>query len=56
VEQGDEEEPANEEHWPPGQFMDEGIEADTRRFVEEARELARRRAEERPWEEPPSAD
>lgn len=37
--------------WPPGQFMDEAIEADTKRFVEDARELARRRAEERPWAE-----
>jgi hypothetical protein len=36
---------------PPGQFMDERIEADTRRFLEQARELARRRARERPWEE-----
>jgi hypothetical protein len=33
---------------PPGQFMEEAHEADTKRFVEQARELARRRAEERP--------
>jgi hypothetical protein len=39
------------ESWPPGHFMDAEIEADTKRFVQEARELARRRAEERPWEE-----
>jgi hypothetical protein len=31
--------------------MNERIEADTKRFIEEARELARRRARERPWEE-----
>jgi hypothetical protein len=37
---------------PPGQFMEEAYEADTKRFVEQARELARRRAEERPtWDE-----
>ena len=29
---------------PPGQFMDEAHEADTKRFVKDARELARRRA------------
>lgn len=47
----DDERNGDAEVWPPGQFMDEGIEADTKRFVEEARELARRRARERPWEE-----
>ena len=31
---------------PPGHFMEEEHEADTKRFVEHARELARRRAEE----------
>ena len=37
---------------PPGQFMEEAHEADTKRFVEQARELARRRAQERPpWDE-----
>ncbi len=37
---------------PPGQFMEETHEADTKRFVEQARELARRRAQERPaWDE-----
>ena len=37
---------------PPGQFMEEAHEADTKRFVEQARELARRRAEEPPaWDE-----
>jgi hypothetical protein len=41
VEQSDERERPDR---PPGQFMDEGHEADTKRFVEEARELARRRA------------
>jgi hypothetical protein len=51
VEQGDDEQPVEPERWPPGQFMDEAIEADTKRFLEQARELARRRAEERPWEE-----
>lgn len=33
---------------PPGHFMEETYEADTKRFVEEARELARRRARDRP--------
>ena len=47
----DDEKDGEPEAWPPGQFMNEGIEADTRRFVEEARELARRPAKERPWEE-----
>ena len=37
---------------PPGYFMEETYEADTKRFVEQARELARRRARERPaWDE-----
>jgi hypothetical protein len=37
---------------PPGQFMEKAHEADTKRFVEQARELARRRAQERPaWDE-----
>ena len=37
---------------PPGQFMEEAHEADTKRFVEQARELAWRRAQERPaWDE-----
>jgi hypothetical protein len=31
---------------PPGQFMEEAHEADTRRFVEQARELARRRGQD----------
>ena len=31
--------------------MDEELEEGTKRFVEHARELARRRAEERPWED-----
>jgi hypothetical protein len=47
----DDERSDDSEPWPPGQFMDEEIEADTKRFVEEARELARRRTQERPWEE-----
>jgi hypothetical protein len=47
----DEERTDDSKPWPPGQFMDAEIEADTKRFVEEARELARRRVEERPWEE-----
>lgn len=33
---------------PPGQFMEQAHEADTKRFVEQARELAKRRAEEPP--------
>jgi hypothetical protein len=33
---------------PPGHFMEETYEADTKRFVEEARELARRRGRKRP--------
>jgi hypothetical protein len=41
---------------PPGQFMEESHEADTKRFVEQARRLARRRAEERPaWDEDEAA-
>jgi hypothetical protein len=49
VEENDHEKPPSK---PPGQFMEEGHEADTRRFVEQARELARRRAEEPPaWDE-----
>ena len=37
---------------PPGQFMEEAHEADTKRFVEQAHELARRRTQERPpWDE-----
>ena len=42
--------------WPPGDFLDEELEAGTRRFVEEARELARRRSEERPWDEELAGD
>jgi hypothetical protein len=41
----------NEDEWPPGEFLDEDQQEDTKRFVEAARRLARRRAEERPWEE-----
>ena len=37
--------------WPPGDFMDEELEEGTKRFIEDARKLARRRAEERPWDE-----
>jgi len=49
VERDEPEEPADK---PPGQFMEEAHEADTKRFVEQARELARRRAQERPaWDE-----
>jgi hypothetical protein len=49
VEEDDRDEPTAK---PPGQFMEDAHEADTKRFVEEARELARRRAEEPPaWEE-----
>jgi hypothetical protein len=51
VESEDDDREEDAERWPPGQFMDESIEADTRRFLEEARELARRRAEELPPEE-----
>ena len=45
VERDEYDEPAER---PPGHFMEETYEADTKRFVEEARELARRRARERP--------
>jgi hypothetical protein len=45
VEQSEDDERADK---PPGQFMKKAYEADTKRFVEQARELARRRAEERP--------
>jgi hypothetical protein len=49
VEGDDRDEPPSK---PPGQFMDNAHEADTKRFVEQARRLARRRAEERPaWDE-----
>jgi hypothetical protein len=49
VERDEPEEPPDK---PPGQFMEEAHEADTKRFVEQARELARRRAQERPaWDE-----
>ncbi len=30
---------------PPGQFMDEQLEADTQRFLEQVKQLASRRAE-----------
>ena len=36
---------------PPGHFMEEIYETDTKRFVEQARELARRRAAELPAED-----
>ena len=49
VEQDEQHEPPER---PPGHFMEETYEADTKRFVAEARELARRRARERPaWDE-----
>jgi hypothetical protein len=52
--EGDDREEGSEK--PPGQFMEEAHEADTKRFVEQARRLARRRAEERPaWDEDESA-
>ena len=41
---------------PPGDFMDEELEEGTRRFLEHARELARRRSEERPWDEELAGD
>ena len=48
----EEDEPDEAPTKPPGQFMEEAHEADTKRFVEQARELARRRAEEPPaWDE-----
>jgi hypothetical protein len=34
-----------DEAWPPGEFLQDEHEADTKRFVEAARVLARRRAE-----------
>jgi hypothetical protein len=37
--------------WPPGEFLDERQQEDTKRFVEAARKLAQRRTEERPWED-----
>lgn len=36
--------------------MDEELEEGTRRFLEHARELARRRSEERPWDEELAGD
>jgi hypothetical protein len=49
VEGDDRDEPSAK---PPGQFLENAHEADTKRFVEQARELARRRAEEPPaWDE-----
>jgi hypothetical protein len=45
VEQSDDGETVDK---PPGQFMEEAHEADTKRFLEQARELARRRAEDLP--------
>jgi hypothetical protein len=36
--------------------MDEELEEGTRRFLEYARELARRRSEERPWDEELAGD
>jgi hypothetical protein len=48
VEEDDRDDPEK----PPGHFMEETHEADTKRFVEEARKRARRRAEEPPpWDE-----
>ena len=45
-------EPDERPEKPPGHFMEETYETDTKRFVEQARELARRRAAERPaWDE-----
>jgi hypothetical protein len=41
---------------PPGDFMDEELEEGTKRFLEHARELARRRSEERPWEKELAGD
>jgi hypothetical protein len=52
VEQREDDEDVEHADKPPGQFMEEAYEADTKRFVEQARRLARRRAEERPaWDE-----
>lgn len=45
------EEREEEDPRPPGEFLDEAHEEATKRFVEAARALARRRAEEAPWEE-----
>ena len=36
--------------------MDEELEEGTRRFLEYARELARRRSEERPWDDELTGD
>ena len=36
--------------------MDEELEEGTKRFLEHARELARRRSEERPWEKELAGD
>jgi hypothetical protein len=41
---------------PPGDFMDEELEEATRRFLEHARELARRRSGERPWDDELAGD
>ena len=52
MEQREDDEDVEHADKPPGQFMEEAYEADTKRFVEQARELARRRAEEPPaWNE-----
>jgi hypothetical protein len=52
--EGDDRDEAPEK--PPGQFMEKAHEADTKRFVEQARKLARRRAEEHPaWDEDESS-
>jgi hypothetical protein len=44
MEHRDEPEDRHDER-PPGHFMDERLEADTRRFLEEVRQLAAHRAE-----------
>jgi hypothetical protein len=44
MEQRDEQEDRGPDR-PPGHFMDEQLEADTRRFLEQVRELAWRRTE-----------
>jgi hypothetical protein len=44
MEQRDEPEKIGSER-PPGHFMDEQLEADTRRFLEQVRQLAANRAE-----------
>jgi hypothetical protein len=41
---------------PPGDFIDEELEEGTKRFLEHARELARRRSEEPPWDEELAGD